>query len=384
MKRFAPCLTLLMLLVACRPEVGFEAPISLPIRVDATDASRGPSLISFFPRDSVARPGDTLVFEVEGVGEPHVIAMGTLVNEGLAALDRVKPATLKEYFLGEPEEMYKLPSVFAATADYRPENQAAGQPCFLDSGDPPMPDACPERDQPAFDGTQSFYSSGMLREGSDYQVPLAEDLAPGTYRFMCLIHRGTMSGQVKVVGEETERPGAEDASARARREISTSLANLEPATASAGSATSTDAVAGTESGKSPFELAMIFGPDEVTIPAGDSITWRFTVCHTISFNPPAEAFGDLKKEKDGSVRLNPMAYTPSQAPPVPALSFDPSAPPLDFDAGTWDGNGFFNSGGICALAKEDFSYKLTFSRPGDYELRCLFHPFMRGTVKVVG
>ncbi|MEX2552149.1 MAG: hypothetical protein WD627_04000 [Actinomycetota bacterium] len=50
-------------------------------------------------------------------------------------------------------------------------------------------------------------------------------------------------------------------------------------------------------------------------------------------------------------------------------------------AGT--GTGFFNSRGICSLGQEDLVYKLTFAEPGGYQLRCLFHPFMQATIKVV-
>jgi plastocyanin len=127
---------------------------------------------------------------------------------------------------------------------------------------------------------------------------------------------------------------------------------------------------------------MTFGPPEMTVNAGEPVSWSLYLCHTISFNPPAEAFGDLRREADGSVRLNPLAYAAAQAPAPPAITFDPNAPPIRFDAGTWDGSGFFSSGGMCSLGTEDLTYTLRFSEPGEYQLRCLFHPFMRGTIKV--
>jgi hypothetical protein len=113
------------------------------------------------------------------------------------------------------------------------------------------------------------------------------------------------------------------------------------------------------------------------------MSWSVYLCHTFSFNPPPEAFGDLLRKPDGSVRLNPLAYAPSKAPPPPPIEFDPNAGPVQFDAGSWDGTGFFNSGGICSLAQGDVVYKLTFPKPGTYQLRCLFHPFMQATIKVV-
>jgi plastocyanin len=128
---------------------------------------------------------------------------------------------------------------------------------------------------------------------------------------------------------------------------------------------------------------MTFGPRETSLKAGLSMSWSFYLCHTISFNPPAEAFGDLLRQPDGSVRLNPLSYAPAKAPAPPPLSFDPNAAPIHFDAGKWDGKDFFNSGGICSLGQEDFVYKLTFAEPGTYQLRCLFRPFMQATITVV-
>lgn len=56
-------------------------------------------------------------------------------------------------------------------------------------------------------------------------------------------------------------------------------------------------------------------------------------CHTIAFNPPPGSEGDFVADPEGSVRINPAAFTPAQAPPPPPLLFDPAAGPVTFDAG---------------------------------------------------
>jgi plastocyanin len=47
------------------------------------------------------------------------------------------------------------------------------------------------------------------------------------------------------------------------------------------------------------------------------------------------------------------------------------------DAGTWNGEGFFNSG---LMFGGDFIVR--FSKPGTYTYECLIHPGMAGTITV--
>ena len=73
------------------------------------------------------------------------------------------------------------------------------------------------------------------------------------------------------------------------------------------------------------------------------------------------------------------ATSPSEGT-EPAASAPPGeeeGPPPPVDAGTWNGEGFFNSG---IMFGGDFT--LSFSEPGTYEYDCLIHPGMQGTVTV--
>ena len=94
---------------------------------------------------------------------------------------------------------------------------------------------------------------------------------------------------------------------------------------------------------------------EITIDAGDSITWTSATAepHTVTF------------------------LATGQAAPQ-----DPFTPPAG--SSSYSGSGFFNSGPLLGAAAPGFAqqYTLTFTQPGTYTYVCLFHPFMTGTVHV--
>jgi plastocyanin len=347
----------------------------LPIQVDSADPARAVTLYSYFPQNVVARPGDTLRFTVSSVGEPHTVAFGTLVDRALEASKAANLRSLEDIFFKEPPEMSALASVFGPPPTQKPENQAAGQPCFLDDGRPPVGDACPKREQPAFNGKQAFYNSGIIENTEHWDVRLSDDLRPGTYGYMNVIYRGLMVGSVTVVERDASRPGPQEVAANGQRELRLALDGVAGDLAAAKRATPQKALAGVVSPSSLTAVGMVFEPGEARIPVGGSITWDLYLCHTITFNPPAGAYGDLKKMPDGSVRLNPIPY-------APAKTIDPPFLTGNIDAGRWDGTGYFNSGGLCALKPGTLSYTLTFTRPGTYQLVCLFHPAMAGRVTV--
>jgi plastocyanin len=352
-----------------------DAGAVLPIQVDSGDPAQAVTLYSYFPQNVVARPGDTLHFTVSSVGEPHAIAFGTLVDKALAAVKSANFRSLEDIFFKEPPEMSVMPSIFGPPPTQKPENQSAGQPCFLDQGKPPMPDACPKREQPPFNGTQAYYNSGIVENGEHWDVKLADDIRPGTYGYMNVIYRGLMAGSVTVVERGASRPGPEEVAANGKRELRLALDGIAGDLTAAKRATPQKGLAGVVSPASLTAVGMQFEPSEAKIPVGGSMTWDLYLCHTITFNPPAGAYGDLKKMPDGSVRLNPIPY-------APAKTIDPPFLVGTIDAGKWDGTGYFNSGALCALKPGTLSYTLTFTKSGTYQLVCLFHPGMVGRVTV--
>jgi plastocyanin len=101
-------------------------------------------------------------------------------------------------------------------------------------------------------------------------------------------------------------------------------------------------------------------PREITVDAGDSITWnlRSGEFHTVTFlsgtpQPPFVAFGP-----NGPVP-NLQAILPAGGP-------------------TYDGTGYHNSG-LLVLGQH---YTLGFTTPGTYSFLCLIHAGMNGTVHV--
>lgn len=377
-RSFVVCVVVVLVAAACGEGSDEPSEISgaiLPIQVDGSNSAAEVTNYTYFPSNVVARPGDTLRFTVKSIGEPHTIAFGTLVDSALAAIKAANLQSIGDIFFKEPPEMSILPSIFGPPPTQKPENQAAGQPCFLDEGTPPVADACPTRQQPPFDGIQAFYNSGLIENGEHWDVTLSDTIRPGVYGYMNVVYRGLMAGSVTVVDESQPRPEPDEVAAEGERELEQALTNIVGDLAVAKQATPDKAVAGVISSSSPTAVGMVFEPRDARIPVGGSITWDLYLCHTVTFNPPEGAYGDLKKLPDGSVRLNPVPYAPS-------MTTDPPFLEGRFDAGGWDGTGFFNSGGLCALAPGALKYTLTFTKAGTYEVICLFHPPMLGRVTV--
>ena len=158
-------------------------------------------------------------------------------------------------------------------------------------------------------------------------------------------------------------------------------------------------------------LVIEFLPEDATVAAGDPVTWTFAGPHTVSFNAPESARTLLAQGDDGGWHINPERLTPTgfdmgappgasspadgtmahagsapagtepagtdRRPPSRLARLAEEAPPPPVDAGTWDGQGFLNSGFM-----DGGDFTLTFSTPGTYEYHCLIHPDMQGTITV--
>jgi plastocyanin len=350
----------------------------LPIQVDGLSDARDADFVAFFPKDVSARPGDTLRFKQVYTGEPHNVILGSIVNAAVPAVERAGPNA------PPPPEAQKVLDIFGPPPNFQPINQAAAQACFLDSGDPPRVDPCQKRPQPDFNGRQSWYNSGYIEAENTFDVKLADDIDPGTYNFVCSVHWLLgMRGKLTVVDENASRPGAAAVERRGRQELQQAVQAFKPALDQAASATPDKAVAGALSQNVMTGNGLVFGPREISIPTGGEVSWNVFAFHTISINPPPDAFNVLVKAADGTVRPNTKLDDPSKAPRAPVLfPPGPNVRPTTFDAGSYDGTGFFNSGLLVSVPPALLTYKLRFTNPGTYELRCLIHPDMRGQVKV--
>jgi plastocyanin len=347
------------------------------VNVDGKTSAFHLGTTAFFPNQIGAHAGDTIVFHEVWTGEPHTVAMGTLVDAAAKAV-KANPQAQED-----PAELKKLPDVFPAGPG--DANQSAAQPCFLAAGDPPASDACTKAQQvqPAFNGRQTFYDSGFLPEDSEFTVKLASDLAPGAYSFMCMIHRAGMMGTLNVVpnGKLTTTPAQIKKAGEVQLDLTVKA--LTPVYAQMKTATPDQALAG--SGVKDIQNAFVteFGPEDSKVAVGGTVSWTVLGPHTISLGDvPQDASPVLVKSPDGAWHLNQKGLTPAGgAAGAPPPGGGPPKP-VTVDGGTFNGTGYFNSGAILSFPPALVTYKVKFSKAGTYNLKCTIHPDMQGKVIV--
>lgn len=368
-----------------------NGPKTLNVVVDHKSPDVASTLLAYFPNVVTAHPGDTVDFQLQETGEPHTVTLGTLAD---AAITKSNP---NDPNAPPPPEDAKLPNLFPQGPG--DAIQSAAQPCYLPAGtDPPASNACTAaQQQPTdFDGTQSYYNSGWLSADKDFKVKIAAGTKPGTYKYMCLLHREGMSGTITVVAPAETVPSAADQAAKGTQQVTDILTKLKPSIDALPSGTNPDlgflpkgpniALAG--SGAQAVQDAQInaFGPKAVSIPVGGSVSWIVFGDHTISFNAPESAKG---ARQPGTTHINQQMAAPAGGPGVPPPANQNGPPPTGpppaptiADNGAFDGTGFRSSGLVLSFPPALSGYKLTFTKAGTYTYRCLIHDNMEGTVKV--
>lgn len=269
--------------------------------------------------------------------------------------------------------------------------QNAGQPCFLTKGAPPEKPgkACNKADQkqPEFDGTQSYYNSGVIPyegpQGNTFKVKMASDIEPGDYAFYCAVHGPGQRTIVTVKPEGSDIPSQEAVSRQARKEIEEFAAPMLSAFRDARDNTieaNGDEISGPFSGLSAPTHGTIntFVPKTIKADVGEEVTWKIMGSdHTVTFDVP-EYFPIIRFAKGGKVAFNPKLQAPAGgSPEIPDVE---EGEILKVDGGTYNGSGFYSSG---LFGGDPYAeYTLRFSRPGSYKYACLLHPPMVGTVEV--
>jgi len=358
---------------------------TIPIAIDGRPDDFSTSLFKFFPSEVQAHPGDTVEFTSRFGGEPHTVAFGRLVDEALLGVAAVPSGT--PYPQNVRDALNKLPDFFDNEAAILPLSEplpAGAKPCFQATGDPPTREACADQQQPAaFDGQRSIFASGFLPDEATFSVKLADDIPLGTYRFIDLVQGPQQSGSVTVVDPATPIPTAAQVAARGKSEFDALVAQLRPAAEQLKAATSPQIKVGTKvEGVTIGHDVNVF-PDEVSVGVGDTVSWMVTAAHTVAFNAPEDARPLYLTDGAGGSKANRKgadpAGGPGQAPPDPRAA--PSATPIVVDGGSFDGQGFRNSGLLVSIGTP-VEYRLTFTTPGTYKYRCNFHLDMEGTIKV--
>jgi plastocyanin len=369
------------------------------VDVDGHNPKVNEAFLAYYPSTVHVHAGDTIVFHEVGNGEPHTVTLGSLTNDVLAAFEKLKP---KQLAGTPPKSFLRLDAKVPQLLPQGPGDaiQSAANPCFVTSGAAPAKSACPKVAQPDFTGKETYYNSGWLESNAKFTVHLSSSIAPGTYRFMCLLHREGMTGKVVVVPSSTSVPSPSAQFAAGQKSLRVTQARLAPAAAALAHGKppipvklpgANPALAG--SGTQSVQEAAIteFGPSKISIPVGGSVTWYFIGVHTITFNSDKSNDDIRSVAPDGTVHLNARALAPAGGPGEPQPKGggggggSSNAPPtFKVVASTsWNGVGFLNSGAFVNSNPPLIEgYKLTFTKAGTYKYICTVHDDMKGEVDV--
>lgn len=373
-------------------EAGAATAQTFTVEVDGDSDAFNGEFAGFFPSQLKAHAGDEVTFALPRFsGVPHTVTFGTLVDAAMEKFRKLPPTTTiagSENFA----EMQKLTDVFPHKTPPGPPspNQAAAQACYLKTGEPPNSltggaPACPKTAQPDFDGTYAFYNSGLLAaDGDKFSMTLTDDVKPGSYSFMCLIHRGGMSGIVEVVSKDADVPTPAEVTKAGEAEFAR-VETAGKAAAKAGEAATADkALAGAGDPTVPALIVAEFLPKSISIPVGGTVAWNVFAFHSVTFNAKDSDIGVLAKAPDGSWSFPPSGAPSGFTVPPEAGEFPPAddAKPLLIDGGKWDGAGPRSTGIVGSLPPRFITVKQSFTKAGTYTVRCLVHPDMKAEVKV--
>jgi plastocyanin len=271
--------------------------------------------------------------------------------------------------------------------------QNVGQRCFLKSGAPPdnPKQACTndQQRQPVFDGTYSFYNSGILPyegpRGNTYRVKFSPKTKPGTYYFYCAIHGPNQLSEVVVKPAGSKVPSASSIAHQGRKAADEEIAPLRKTYRDAVKNGKVDIdgkkVSGPFAGLPSSTEGSIneFLPRTLHVKVNEPITWKIAGSdHTISFDvPPYLPIVEFKP--DGTIQFNKKVR--DQAGGAPAVPDEgDEGQPHKIDGGTYDGTGFWSSGVVGGDPYRE--YTLRISKKGTYNYACLIHPRMIGKVVV--
>ena len=391
-------LAMLATVAGCGGKKGAQ---TFTVDIDGHNGKANEAFIAYFPNTVTVHPGDTVVFDNKGNGEPHTATLGSVIDPAVAMYEKATPA--QRQASQPPKAFLRLDSKIPQLLPQGPGDavQSSANPCYVAAGSAPGKSACPKVSQPEFDGTQSFYNSGWLNSKAKFTVKLSASTAPGTYHFMCLLHREGMSGKIVVVPSGTSVASPGDQYAAGQKQLQTIEAKLQPA------------VDAERQGKPPIPGVTLpgsnvvlagsfaptvqeagiteFGPKLIKVPVGGSVTWYILGAHSITFNSDKTNNDIRTVAPDGTVHANPKAGGPANAPGEPRSTNSggggSSNGPPKFKvvaSKTWDGTGFLNTGVFTNSFGPPLveGYTITFTKAGKYKYLCTVHDNMTGEVDV--
>jgi plastocyanin len=368
------------------------------IDVDGKPKNANENFNLYFPRVTTVHAGDTVKFHWAGNGEPHTVTLGTLADNAVRTFNQLSPAQKNSN--GPPPPA--MAAADAAVPNLFPQGpgdaiQSVSNPCYQQSGSVGTA-ICPnsQHEQPDFNGTQSYYNSGWLDSGGNWTMHLSGGTSPGTYRFMCALHREDMQGKITVAPASKTIMSPAEQFALGQKQLARAAATLVPVvkTLRLGQPPiphvtlpgQNPVLAGSSSPTSAGALDE-FGVRTVKIPVGGSVTWWLLGPHSITFNSD-KSNDDIRTEApDGTVHINSKAFAPAGGPGEPPPSNGGPTKGLHFKvvaSTSWNGQGFHSSG----VFTNSFGppviegYTLKFTKAGVYHYLCTVHDHMKGTVVV--
>lgn len=317
-----------------------SGPATLTVGVGGVDPGNPlHDLLAFFPSAISAHPGDTLRLVNPTKETPHTVTFGVLPDHS------------------------NQPQLIAPGVGFTP---IAGGPCIstqpvtastttcpgAPAAPPPAPAGtpAPEVTLPGPFAGQPFYNSGIFVGGQTTSLQLAPTLAPGAYRFICMLHP-TMVATLTVVAAGKPVQSTAALTAAAARAVTADIADAAKAAGAVPAPPAGTVQAGTM-GKE--ETVNQFFPQTVTVSAGQTVTWR-----DVLYEPHVIVFGRQITPDD------PLVF----GPPNPA-------------SGSSYTTGLAVSGLIGGKPFPSSTYVLTFPTAGSYSYICAIHPGMAGVVTV--
>ena len=383
------------------------------------------AFLQYYPEQVKVRPGDVVNFRQSWTGEPHSVTMGRVVDDIFEYAPLLEQYDSPEAALAGGVTQEQIDTVLAALAktpgmtdDYRIA-QGGAEPCFIpeiddvpEFSDPATDEVnidarCPveAREQVPFDGRQALYNSGFIPydgpQGNTFELPIAEDAEPGTYKYFCNYHWIFMGGEVVVVEQGEDIPSQAEVSRQARKEIDAdakeALAKVSAAQAKDVGETIRETVEG-DDGEEVVEVTLPlagkniddetpviineFFPRKFTAKVGQKVTWTVDgATHTVSFNVP-KYFPIFTVADDGEITWDTKSWEAvgfEVPPPEEDRTEFGEEEPREIDAGEWDGTGGFHSSGAIDPGTE---FSVTFTKPGTYPYACVLHPQMVGSLTV--
>src|SRR5438270_1347802 len=327
------------------------------VTIDGHNPAANDPFLAHYPNDEPVHAGDTIVFHQVGNGEPHTVTLGTLVDNVLTQFEQLKPSQLNGG--PPPKSVLQADALVPLLLPQGPGDaiQSAANPCYVSSGLVSSKNGCPGslHARVDFTGRQSYYNSGWLNSNAKWSMRLSSSIAPGTYHFMCALHREGMTGKVVVAPLETTVPSPSAQFAAGQKKLAATEAKLLPAVKAerqgkfllpAQPPGTGVVVAGSGSQAAQEAAVDEFGPNPIQISVGESVTWWLMGPHTITFNSNKTNNDIRATAPDGTVHLNPRALLPASSPGEPHSAGNPGKG-LKFKvvaSTSWNGEGFHNSG----------------------------------------